>query len=434
MRYIKYLIFLLILVFSFSSKSFNTTRQLPPYYKMEVLGLNSRITNDLSEFHGSSYIDKQVENFLKQWSLHGVSMAVVKDEKLVYAKGFGEADTTGRPVEAGDLFRVASVSKLVTAVGIMTLAENHRLNLDDKVFGPQGIIRDSIFNQVKDQRLYQITIRHLLAHSGGWTQRAGDPAFNSLMVAEKVGDQLPATMQSYYKFVAGRRLSFTPGTQSSYSNIGYMFLGKVIEAVTGKSYESYIREDVLAPIGIIDMHIGNSYRKNRMENEVCYFEAGGSAKIPEFNGSGNLVDKVDGGNPIELLGAAGGWICSAPELACLITYIDGMPGVKDILSKNSVLAMTDNTYAHGPLGWKTAVADGNWIRTGSMAGTSAMIKRQPDGLTWVFISNTSSWRGSLLTHDISTLMNRICQKVGSWPDYDLFRHNAGHSLTFSGTN
>lgn len=431
MRLIKYLFVVLVLVFSFSSKSYNTSPQLPPLYKPEVIGLNSRVTNDLSEFSDAYYIEKQVEQFRKFYSLHGVALAVVKDEKLVYAKGFGAADSAGTPVEAGDLFRVASVSKLLTAVGIMKLVEEHKLSLEDKVFGPEGIIRDSVFNQVKDKRLYQITVRNLLAHAGGWTQRYGDPAFNSIIVAESVGDSLPATIQSYYKYIAARRLSFTPGTQSAYSNMGYMFLGEVISTVSGKSYESFLREDVLEPIGIVDMHIGNSYKQNRLANEVCYYQASNAAQIPEYNGSGKMVDKVNGGNPIELLGSAGGWICSVVELSRLVTYIDGNPEVKDILSENSIAEMTNNTYAHGPLGWKTTLTNGNWIRTGSMAGTSAMIKRQSDGITWVVISNTSSWKGSLLTNDINAMMARICLKVKDWPDQDLFNYYPNTTLTSS---
>ncbi|MFV0376621.1 MAG: serine hydrolase domain-containing protein [Mangrovibacterium sp.] len=420
MKYFKYLFLASILVFSFSSKSYNTTKQPAPNYKLEVIGLNSRITNKLSDFANSLYIQKQINHFRKQWGLHGVSVAVVKDEKLVYAQGFGQADSIGSEVEAGSLFRVASVSKLLTAIGVMRLVDDNKLKLDDTVFGPEGIIKDSVFNEVADKRLYQVTVRHLLAHAGGWTQRAGDPAFNSILIAEKVGDPLPATIQSYFKFVATRRLSFTPGSQSVYSNMGYMFLGEVIAAASGKSYESYIREDVLEPIGILDMHIGNSYQTARLENEVCYFQSANVPPIPAFNGSGNLVDKTNGGNPIELLSAAGGWICSAVELARLISYIDGKPEVKDILSENSIAEMTNSTYARGPLGWKTALDNGNWIRTGNMAGTSAMIKRQADGLTWVFLSNTSSWKGASLANDISGLMARICLTIKEWPQHDLF--------------
>ncbi|WP_163711843.1 serine hydrolase domain-containing protein [Mangrovibacterium lignilyticum] len=424
----------MVLVFSYSSKSYHTHKQIPPYYQLELQGLNNRITNELSDFSGSGYIEKQVNRFRRQWALQGVSVAVVKDEKLVYAQGFGSANEKEELVQPGNLFRVASVSKLLTAVAIMKLVEENKLKLDDTVFGPKGIIKDSIFNKVRDKRIYKITVRQLLAHSGGWSQRYGDPAFNSLTVAKKVGDEAPATIQSYYKFIASRRLSFYPGSRTSYSNMGYMLLGAVVATVSGEPYENFLQDNILIPNGITDMHLGNSYQKNKRENEVCYFETEGSLLVPEYTGSGKMVEKSNGGNPVELLGAAGGWICSAIELARLITYIDGEPGVKDILKPASILEMTDNTYAKGPLGWKTTFNNGNWIRTGSMAGTSAMIKRMDDGLTWIFISNTSSWKGSLLANDINSLMAKICHKVKDWPKQDLFNYYPIHTLPLARSN
>ena len=417
----------MVFVFSYGSKPYQIEKQTPPYYQLEAQGLNNRIINETSEFDYSSYIAKQLNRFVKQWELKGVSVAVTKDERLVYAQGFGFADNSNAPVQPGHLLRLASVSKLITAVGIMKLVEEQKLSLDDYVFGPNGIIKHSAFEEVKDQKLYRITVRHLLAHAGGWTQRYGDPAFNSLSIASKVDDIAPATIESYYKFVASRRLSYPPGSQVSYSNMGYMFLGEVISVASGQSYESYIQDHILIPNGIIDMHIGNSYTANRFPNEVQYYEQEGSLMIKEYNGSGKYVNKSDGGNPIELLSAAGGWVSSSIEFARFITLIDGMPGVSDILSEISIAEMTHNAYAKGPLGWKTT-ASGNWSRTGSMAGTSAMVKRQSNGLTWIFISNSSSWKGSMFPTDINALMKKITSRVKEWPERDLFKYYPIESL------
>ncbi len=415
-------------MFSFSSKSFQSQKQIPPYYQLEVSGLNSRINNDLSDFVYSDYIERQVERFSRQWGLRGVSIAVIKDERLVYAQGFGDANEKGDRVQPGNIFRVASVSKLLTAVAVMKLVEEGRMNLEDQVFGSDGIIKDSIFQAVRDKRIYKITVRDLLAHAGGWSQRYGDPAFNSLTIAKRVGDEGPATIETFYKYIASRKLHFYPGSMVSYSNMGYMFLGEVVAKVAGKSYEDYLQENILIPNGIVDMHIGRTYEKDRRENEVSYFEAEGAMEIQEANGSGEMVVKSNGGNPIELLGAAGGWTCSAIELARLLTYIDGFNQVQDILSAESISEMTNNTYAKGPLGWKRSFNNGSWIRTGSMAGTSAMVKRSSDGLNWVFISNTSSWKGSLLSSDINAFMHKICTKVKEWPEQDLFNYYPIHTL------
>ncbi len=423
LKKIKYL-FVLVAVFlvSYGSVSLKPVKETPPYSQLVASGINNRVSNGNSEFEYSNYIETQTERFISKWEIKGAAIAVVKDERLVYAKGFGIADNLQTPTESGNLFRLASVSKLITATAIMKLVENNKLSLDDTVFGPDGIIKHPAFEEVKDKKIYRITVRNLLTHSGGWTQRYGDPAFYSLNIADKVGDPAPATIQSYYKYIATRRLSFPPGTQVSYSNMGYMFLGEVVSTVSGQPYESYVRDNILIPNGIIDMHIGSSYSANRFPNEVQYYEQEGSLQIREYTGSGKMVDKSDGGNPIELLSAAGGWVSSVTELARFITLIDGNPDVPDILSENSIREMTNNEYAKGPLGWKTTVSNGNWTRTGSMAGTSAMIKRQSDGITWIFIANSSTWKGSMFPSDINVFMRKILSHVKEWPERDLFDH------------
>jgi len=428
MKFLKYFIFVLIFVCYFGSRSYQTEKLIPPYYELELEGLNSRLTNEVANFSDSSFVERQIGRFIARWDLKGVSVAILKDERLVYAQGFGVADDSLTKINTGSLFRLASISKLITAVAIMKLVEEEKLSLDDHVFGPDGIIKNPVLDRVADKRIYRITVRHLLAHSGGWTQRYGDPAFNPLMIAKKVDDLPPVTNKSYYKFIARTRLDFSPGSRAYYSNMGYMFLGDVISIITGEPYESYVQKNILIPNGITDMHIGSSYRKNRFSNEVQYYEQSGSQAVPEYNGSGCLVEKSNGGNSIELLGAAGGWVSSSIELARFITFIDGEREVRDILGKRSIEEMTDHTYAKGPLGWRSVTDSGNWYRTGSMAGTSAMIKKQSDGISWVFISNSSCWKGSGLSVDIERLMNKIIPGIREWPDRDLFQYYPIQSL------
>jgi len=390
---------------------------------VEEDGLNFLITNDLSEFKEGKLIEKQANEFLRQWNLAGMTMSIVKNGKLVYAHGFGYSDVEAKqPVTPGQLFRIASVSKLITAVAIMKLVERKSISLDSKVFGPKAIIKDPIFHKVKDPRLYNITVRHLLAHAGGWSLRYGDMAFNSLLVLELNGEKGAATMDSYSRFIASRKLHFDPGTRSSYSNMGYMFLTKVVEAVSGQKCEKYIRDEVLKPIGITDMHIGRSYLSDRRFNEVKYYESGDNQLVSCFDGSGRMVPKAYGGNPIELLGPAGGWIASSVELAKLMVMIDGFKNVPDMLKGNMINQMVENKLFRGPLGWKTVKDNGDWIRTGSMAGTSAIMKRQSNGFSWVVIINSSSWKGPKLPYYVNYMMGKIEHSVKNWPKHDLFKY------------
>lgn len=385
--------------------------------------LNYKLSNEQSEFSGSSFIAKKAGDFLQQWNLAGLTMAIVKDGKLVFAHGYGYSDIEAKtPVNPGNLFRIASVSKLITAVAIMKLVEKRIVSLDSKVFGPNAILKDSIFNKVVDKRLYKITIRHLLAHAGGWSLTYGDPAFNSLVVLEKTGETGAATMDSYCRFIASRKLHFEPGTRSCYSNMGYMFLGKVIEAASHKTYEDFVVNEVLKPQGILDMHIGKSYLADKRLNEVKYYEAEESPMVPAFDGSGRMVPKPYGGNPIELLGAAGGWVASSVELAKLMVLIDGFRTVPDMIPNHLIDQMVVNKDFKGPLGWKVVKKNGDWIRTGSMAGTSAIMKRQSNGFGWVIIINSSSWKGPRLPAYVDYMMRQIEKKITSWPKTDLFKY------------
>ena len=393
------------------------------YQDIDDDGLNFKITNNLSEFKESKIIEKQANELLRQWSLAGMTMSIVKNGKLVYAQGFGYADVeTKQPVTPGQLFRIASVSKLITAIAIMKLVEHKSISLDSKVFGPNGILKDSVFDTVKDKRLYDITVRHLMAHAGGWSLRYGDMAFNSLLVIELSGETGAATMDSYCRFVASRKLHFAPGTRSSYSNMGYMFLTKVIEAVSGQNYEKYVRNEVLKPIGITDMHIGRSYLSDRRFNEVKYYESDDNKLVSCFDGSGRMVPKAYGGNPIELLGPAGGWIASSVELAKLMVMVDGFKNVPDMLPNNLISQMVEDKFFRGPLGWKTVKDNGDWIRTGSMAGTSAIMKRQSNGFSWVVVINSSSWKGPKLPYYVNYMMGKIEHSVKNWPKHDLFKY------------
>jgi len=393
------------------------------HQELDTKGLNFRIINELSEFSGNSFIESQANEFLRQWNMAGMSMSIIKDGKLVYSHGFGYSDVEAKqPVNPGNLFRIASVSKLITASAIMKLVEKKVISLDSKVFGPKAILKDPIFNSVSDKRLYSITVRHLLAHAGGWSLSYGDPAFNSLVVLERTGETGTATMDSYCRFVATRKLHFAPGTRSSYSNMGYMFLGKVVEAASGKSYEDFVTNEVLKPLGITDMHIGRSYLADRRQNEVKYYESEDSQLIPAFDGSGRMVPKPYGGNPIELLGPAGGWIASSVELAKLLVLLDGFRNVPDMIPNHLIKDMIANKDFKGPLGWKVVKDNGDWIRTGSMAGTSAIMKRQSNGFSWVVIMNSSSWKGPRLPSYVNFMMGKIEKKITAWPKRDLFNY------------
>ncbi len=134
--------------------------------------------------------------------------------------------------------------------------------MEDKVFGPDGILNDPYFDDPKDKRVYDITVEQLLSHEAGWTQRYGDQMFMPLVVAEKMGVKPPVDTKTIVRFALDKRLHYTPGMGRAYSNLGYSVLGLVVEKVSGMSYEKYCRKAILEPLGIYDMTIaGNLHLK-----------------------------------------------------------------------------------------------------------------------------------------------------------------------------
>src|ERR1035437_7300708 len=120
--------------------------------------INRLIFNKLIEEQNSGTIDGIMEKFRAQNGLKGVTVAIVKDEKLIFTKGYGYANEEAQiKADPTQLFRIASVSKLITAVAIMKLVENSKISLDSKVFGKYGILNDEQFLDIKDKRLEKIT-------------------------------------------------------------------------------------------------------------------------------------------------------------------------------------------------------------------------------------------------------------------------------------
>ncbi len=406
--------FLVSFVFQSGTKGHELTEK-PTYFQSDhFLSAQSQV----EEF---SHFERYFERFLQYWHIKGASVAVSKDGRLIYTKGFGFADeASDTSVEPYHLFRIASMSKLITAVAIMKLIEKGELTLDQNVFGPDGLLNDARFLSYKDKRVEDITIKHLLNHSGGWTSHWGDPMFLQTAMARYHKYELPLSQDDIIEIMLKKRLHFKPGGASYYSNFGFMVLGKVIEKVTGLSYESYVQRAVLIPLGLFDMQLASNLRKDKAALEVTYYEQADALKIRQFDGSDTLVAKSNGGNNYETLGAAGAWIASSTDMLKLLNTIDGFNSKEDILSEESIMLMTQNDGdGFSPLGWREANRFG-WIRTGSFAGSSTVLKRRPDGINYVILCNTSTWVGPDLPFKLSQFMDRELGRLKELPEKDMW--------------
>lgn len=383
--------------------------------------INMLIDNSMSDLEQTKSFDRDILKFMRYWDLKGASFALMRNDSLLYAKGYGYsnlADSTLCNVD--NTFRVASVSKLITASAIMKLVERGSISLDSQVFGEEGIINDTLFLNLKYKNLESITVEHLLRHTAGFSSPVGDPAFSNHNIARSLDKELPLSLDDMVLYATKNRLKSKPGSNYDYSNLGYIILGKVIEVVSGEGYEKFVRDNILTPVGCYDMYIGQNFSEDRADNEVHYYEVREAEPVTAIDGSGRVVMKSNGGNNVTLLGGAGGWVASPVEILQFVASINGSGVVDDILSAETIKTMTYDSKRDKPIGW--AIVKGEeWLRSGSMAGTTALIKRQTDGYTWVFVTNSSSWNGHRLTSYMSSQISRSLAKVKVWPKRDLFQ-------------
>jgi len=403
--------------FSFKRENDRDIRSIPSR------SFTYRITDSMSSYAGTRAIDSIFSDYFTKNNIRGASIAVTKKGKLVYARSFGFSNCLDSTLtEPWNLFRIASVSKLITAAAVMKLCENGQLDLEDKVFGPAGWLNEPQYLQYTDKRVERITVRHLLTHTSGWNHRRFDPAFAPLVVAGQFRKKEAAGTEDLIRYALGNKLDFKPGSKYSYSNTGYCILGKVIEKASGMPYEDYVQFSLLHPLGISNMHIGKSFPEEMPDEEVMYYVNGKPQMYPAYDRSGLRVPLQYGGNNIELLGPAGGWIASAPELIKLVVAMDGFSSHPDILSRQSVKAMTRHEKKiNALLGWRGTDGRGTWWRTGTLAGTSALVMRFSNETNWVILLNTTSSDNKSRTHnELSRAIYQCLVLVKEWPSADLF--------------
>ena len=231
--------------------------------------------------------DSEIQSFMTTFDIPSLTMALAKDGELKYMRSFGNADIAGsEPTQPYHMFRIASVSKPITSVGIMKLVEDGEIALNDKVFGTGGILENHWYfsnSTIPDNRVYDITVQMLLEHSAGWDRNIDcfpnpttpypwhfggcDPIVAPLHITQSQGEQNPVKEEFLINFLLEKYLNFTPGSSYAYSNMGYLVLSEIIEEVSGLTYETYMQQEIFHPLGIYDMHIGENLQADKMERE-----------------------------------------------------------------------------------------------------------------------------------------------------------------------
>ena len=279
-----------------------------------------------------------------------VSAAVVFQGQVIHTFAASTVKSS-RPVNVETNFRIASVSKILTAETVLKLVEQDLLQLDEPIV---GLIADSFGLTVADERARNITIRQLLSHTSGIS--------NFLKIFFDAGsyDQM-----GMLRGALSVQLDSEPGSTFKYGNVNYVLLGKAIELVTGLSYQDATKKLVLTPLGLDSFRLVGTY---------------------EF-GPNDALHAVSGNRTyMEQLGPAGAWVATAADVAKLLDSLDPQSPSVHVISAESMELMKLPATPQGVtplwdygLGLRLFVS-GEWGHSGSIENVHAMVVHRPDGL------------------------------------------------------
>jgi CubicO group peptidase (beta-lactamase class C family) len=360
-------------------------------------------------------------------TIPGGSLAVTRNGELVLARGYSWITDLEIPAEPTSLFRLASISKTLTGAAIVLLVEEGELSLADKIIDlidMPGTIRDS--------RVKEIKVEHLLHHVGGWDRDvSGDPMSMDQEIAGDLDMPLPITREAIIRWTNEKTLDFDPGTVNgwTYSNYGYMLLGQIIETVAGVPYEAFVQERLLAPLGIHRMHLGRTLLGNRLPGEVLYHATnyGLYGNVVAEGAPQNVMYQYGGHRSIENIAAHGGWIGTAVDLVRFASSFDD-PARCPILSASSVSQLFA-THAYGNLkpGSTTHYGCGWYVdrggstpgqsHGGTIEGTKTQLARWQDSTTGDSFCAALLFNkyDDVLDWDLLALIRDAAADVRSWP-------------------
>ena len=334
---------------------------------------NSKIT---SENNPSSVAqaDMIVNKFMQENQVPGLVLAIVKNGKVVVKKGYGVSSLdSGVTPNENTIFNIGSVSKTITAFGIMYLVDHNQLKLDDSA-------SKYIPNLPKSWQ--NITIRQFMSH------QSGIPLFP---------ENLP-TFNEMLNSVNNAPLSFVPGTKGEYNNFNYVVMGKIIESVSGQNYLDFMREKIFLPLGMT--RTGFDLRDANIA--TGYSDRGNGKLLPVYR----LMPP--GGN----YNIPAGFLQST--LGDLLKLYDAIHNHK-LLSASSYNTMLNptNPNLYGSPGWRINYLEGIKIvsKEGSVRGYRTQfvfIPEQDHAVIFIYNFNSRNNANRILINLTNNLLRNVC--------------------------
>ncbi|UZR99510.1 serine hydrolase domain-containing protein [Chondrinema litorale] len=370
----------------------------------EISAIENSLTNPVI-VKGENLVLFSIEDRMKLHKVPGVSIAVVKDGKLHWTKAYGIANTeTGTLVDSATLFQAGSISKPVAALGALKLVQEGKIDLDTDV---NNYLKNWKVEENRFTEKEKVTLRRLLTHTAGMTVH-GFPGY-------KPTDKFP----SIIKVLDGKGntpkifVDTIPGSIWRYSGGGYTVMEKVVEDVSGQPLETYLKENILMPLGMTNSTYSQPLPEKLHQQASAAYDRGG-----------NLIEGLWHNYPEQA--AAGLWT-TPTDLAKYCMEIQRIEAGKTngILSKKTVdkmLTKHENNWGLGP----SLADDGNSLRFqhgGKNAGfTNNMIAFAYKGNAVIVMTNADNG---------GKLMNEIITSISEHYDWDIAQQRVVETVSLA---
>jgi CubicO group peptidase (beta-lactamase class C family) len=330
--------------------------------------------------------DHAMQTFMQANGVRAAQLAIAKNGVTKLSRAYTWAEAGYRITQPSDRFLLASCSKMFLAAAVQALYDAKKLKPDTNVYPLLG------FSSPADPRSDTITIQQLLDHTGGYDDTATgsnfDPTYNMRKIALDLNLGHPVTKLDVARYMYGRMLDFTPGTNNKYSNFGYLLAGAVVEKVTGMKYFDYVKTTLLQPANIAEVLVFPTLASQRTNNEAIAEDEGlglspldltSQLLVPAVYGGDGEINEV--GDPNAGTGA-------------------------------SAHALTQFIHLHAV--WGNGPRAAGFARAGSTPGASSLAVSRSDGVDWAYVINTRDWPPST-SPTLDDLGNSITQLLDTTP-------------------
>lgn len=325
--------------------------------------------------------DQLMNDFMNDNGIEAGLLGIMKDGVIVYQRGFGWKDDAHTTLLRHDaLMRIASCTKPMTAAATQKLIAGNFIDPNDFAFDVGqpggGILNYTPFPALGDARFAQIRVKDLYGHRGGWDRSVTpDPTYNEVQIASDMGVVSPPGRINTVRWIMGQPLDFNPGGPYTYSNVGFLVLGLIVEQVSGMSHYEYVRQNVFGPLDwcpISEIVAGRTFPSDRDPREPWYDDDTMVQNV--FDPGGDAVRQPAGGWDHEARIGQGGFVVSTTILLHLLEnyYVNQEPGTGDA-----------TTY-----GMPTNGVRDDRTHNGSLPGsTNSRIVQRSDGINYVVLFN-----------------------------------------------